>query len=102
MPGTPGVPSITKVDASFINIKWLPPTTDGGSPITEYVIEQKDMTSSVWTKANTDHEQGTASSVSNLTTGEEYEFRVAAVNKAGQGGFSGSSERRMTKLPYSK
>ena len=38
--------------------------------------------------------------IKDLYEGKEYEFRVAAVNKAGQGPFSAPSEPRVCKPPY--
>ena len=66
---------------------WTQPISDGGSPITGYVIEKQHTTTS-WTAAHTDTVKETEYTLCDLSEGKEYKFRVAAVNKAGQGSFS--------------
>ncbi|XP_072046922.1 twitchin-like [Amphiura filiformis] len=95
-------PEVTKVDATLIGIKWSPPASDGGSPITGYVIEKKDRTSTRWTKAFKDTIEETEYTIKDLIEGKEYEFRVAAVNNAGQGPFSEPSQPTLCKPPYGK
>ena len=90
------------MDRTQITISWSPPKSDGGSPVTGYIIEKKETTSSRWTKAHRDSVSETTLTVRDLIEGKEYEFRVAAVNKAGTGPFSEPSEPRITKPPYGK
>ena len=101
-PGPPGKPTVTKADAKEITIKWTPPTSDGGSPITGYIVEKKDKFSTRWQKANRFHISETEFTVSELTTGSEYQFRVSAENKAGPGTPSEPSDPAVAKLPYGK
>lgn len=35
-------------------IKWQPPENDGGTPITEYIVEMKEESKKAWQKVNTD------------------------------------------------
>ena len=75
--------------------QWAIPESDGGSPITNYVIEYRKVGDKKWLKAN----KGEVISDTNFTlsgTAEEvdYEFRVAAENKAGIGPYSPPSEPR--------
>ncbi|XP_038047566.1 titin-like, partial [Patiria miniata] len=100
VPGAPEKPEVTAVDRTQITISWSPPESDGGSPITGYIIEKKDTSSTRWTKAHRDSVSKTTLTVKDLIEGKEYEFRVAAVNKAGTGPFSAPSEPRITKPPY--
>ena len=100
VPGAPEKPEVTAVDRTQITISWSPPESDGGSPVSGYVVEKKESSSTRWTKAHRDSVTETSLAVRDLIEGKEYEFRVAAVNKAGQGPFSAPSEPRITKPPY--
>jgi titin len=70
-----------------IDVSWTAPAFNGGSAITDYVVE--------YATANTDYvafahavSTGTSLKVTGLTQGVEYTFRVAAKNIAGQGAYS--------------
>ena len=41
-PAPPGCPDVLYVDSNQVRLKWTPPPTDGGSPITGYVVEKFD------------------------------------------------------------
>ncbi|WP_308279545.1 Ig-like domain-containing protein [Phycicoccus mangrovi] len=60
-------------------VAWLPPTYDGGSTITSYVVR--------WTGGSSGSTTCTASpcTVQGLTNGKDYTFTVAAVNGVGEG-----------------
>ncbi len=85
-------------------ITWKPPRFDGGSPITNYIVERKERTATKWMKAHKGELPSTdlTLKVEGLIEGKEYEFHVAAVNKAGQGPFSEPSEPKLAKPPYGK
>ena len=102
VPEAPGKPEVTAVDSKQITISWSPPESDGGSPVTGYIIESKETTSTRWTKSHRDSVTETTLTVKNLLEGKEYVFHVAAVNKAGTGPFSEPSEPRITKPPFGK
>lgn len=74
----------TDWDKDHVDLKWAPPKTDGGSPVTEYLIEKKDKYGN-WEKALTVPAGQTFATVPNLTEGESYQFQVRAVNAAGPG-----------------
>lgn len=67
-----------------MDLAWSPPTSDGGSPITGYIIEKKDKYGE-WEKAVEVPAYETSATVPDLIEGQPYEFRVRAVNKAGPG-----------------
>jgi len=56
---------------------------NGGKPISHYVVEKKDKKSGKWTPVSK-YCKTPECDVSGLDEGEEYEFRVAAVNDQGQ------------------
>jgi titin len=70
-----------------IDLSWNAPDFNGGSEITDYVVE--------YATENTDYvvfadgvSTGTSVKVTGLTQGVEYTFRIAAKNIAGQGAYS--------------
>ena len=102
MPEAPATLKVTKVGVNSISIEWSQPASDLGSPVTGYVIEKKTTSTSLWIKAYEGTIKGTEYTIGDLTGGHEYEFRVAAVNKAGQGPFSKPSQPTLYKPPCSK
>ena len=102
IPEAPGKPEVPEVDATHMVITWTAPKSDGGAPITHYVIEKKEPRSSRWSKVMPEEVKELTWKVDNLIEGKDYHFRVAAVNKAGQGPFSEPSEPKTAKLPFGK
>lgn len=66
-----------------MDLKWTEPISDGGSPITGYIIELKDKYSPIWEKALETTTPKAAATIPGLIEGNEYQFRVIAVNEAG-------------------
>lgn len=85
-----------------MTLSWSPPSTDGGSPITGYFIEKKDRFGLRWTRVNREPTLDTTFKVSGLKEGEEYQFRVVAENKGGEGKPSEPTEPRVAKAPYGR
>lgn len=86
VPGRPDAPEVTEITAESASLSWNPPSDDGGAPITNYIIEMKTKTDVKWqvvSKGQTVTD--TEFSVPGLREGPEYQFRVAAENKAGAG-----------------
>jgi hypothetical protein len=77
VPGAPTEDSVKAGDAS-VTIVWTAPASNGGSPITGYVITPS--SGSPVTVGNV-----TTDTVTGLTNGTPYTFTVAAVNSAGTG-----------------
>lgn len=69
---------------SSCNLTWSPPETDGGSNVTHYIVEKREIDRKTWAtvKANVEN---TTFKISNLVPGTEYYFRVIAVNEYGPG-----------------
>jgi len=70
-------------------LSWTAPTA-GASDITDYTI-QYSTDDSNWTTFDDGVTTGTTATVTGLTSGTTYYFRVAAVNSSGTGDFSSSS-----------
>uniref|UniRef100_A0A3B3Q9X0 Fibronectin type-III domain-containing protein n=1 Tax=Paramormyrops kingsleyae TaxID=1676925 RepID=A0A3B3Q9X0_9TELE len=79
----PGTPVAINISKNFVNIKWTKPNYDGGFKITGYTVEKKDLPNGRWIKVNYSNIQETTFTVSGLTEGASYEFRVLARNSAG-------------------
>ena len=88
-PGVPGQPNITDLTKDAATLTWAPPKYDGNSPLTNYVVEYRAAGTYIWTVANLKERVLTPLyKVQGLQEGVQYEFRVSAVNKIGQGPFS--------------
>ena len=84
VPGKPGQPTVTELTAESATIMWTAPDSDGGAPITNYVVEMRIVGDRGWTVVTKDTVTDTTYTVTGLTD-KEYEFRVTAENKAGPG-----------------
>jgi len=83
VPGAPQDLKVNDVTESSAQLTWSKPKKDGGSPITGYVVERKAQYSARWSKASKSAVPDTEMTLTDLVEGTEYEFRVAAENKAG-------------------
>ena len=83
-PEKPDAPEVTEITENSAILNWKAPA-DGGSPITNYIIEMKGPGDSKWKRVNKDAVIDTSFTVPDLQEGSEYEFRVTAENKAGPG-----------------
>lgn len=73
-----------------VALSWSPPSSDGGSAITDYVIEYKLTTGGVWSTFSDGVNTLTSVDVTGLSNDNSYDFRVSAVNISGQGASSSS------------
>uniref|UniRef100_A0A670HYT8 Titin n=1 Tax=Podarcis muralis TaxID=64176 RepID=A0A670HYT8_PODMU len=71
------------VKRSSITLQWTKPEYDGGSKITGYVVEKRDLPEGRWMKASFTNITETQFTVTGLTEDQRYEFRVIARNAAG-------------------
>ena len=89
-PGRVGAPAGTAGDGS-VSLSWSAPASNGGSSITDYVIEVSTDGVS-WTIVNDGTSTLTSATVSGLTNGTTYRFRVTARTALGDGAASLVSE----------
>src|ERR1700761_6859395 len=85
-PGAPEGP-LEAIDTrpDSITLQWKPPKDDGGSKIEKYVLEKKPKGSNKWQKVpGTIGPNDTQATAKNLDDGQEYDFRVMAVNANGE------------------
>ena len=78
-----GITSLTTADLS-----WEAPLQDGGSPITDYIVQYKKSSDNFWTIFNDGVSTSTSTTVTGLDQGALYNYRVRAVNAAGNGIYS--------------
>uniref|UniRef100_A0A3P9HGK5 Titin n=1 Tax=Oryzias latipes TaxID=8090 RepID=A0A3P9HGK5_ORYLA len=84
-PGPPGTPFVSSYTKDYMVVEWHKPPSDGGSSILGYHLERKEKNSILWTKVNKIECKATMFKVTKLLKGNEYIFRVMAVNKYGEG-----------------
>ncbi len=88
-PGRPTSLSATAGD-SQASLSWSAPTVNGGSAVTDYVIESSVDGGSTWTIVSDTTSTATSASISGLNNATSYRFRVSAVNSVAMGAVSGT------------
>jgi hypothetical protein len=84
-PGAPGAPTATLSGTTSAALTWSAPSATGSSPITGYTVTASPAGPSCHTSG------ATSCTVSNLTRGTTYTFKVSASNAAGSGPASPAS-----------
>lgn len=85
LPGPPNGPLETSdITKHTCTLAWKPPSYDGGLRVTHYVVERKDVSLPHWIVISSNCKD-TQFTVQGLTEGQEYLFRVMAVNDNGMG-----------------
>ncbi|XP_067934437.1 twitchin-like [Watersipora subatra] len=98
-PGAPGIPEVEEVGNDFVNLSWEKPADDGGGRITGYIVERREPKAEKWTRVNYTPVMALQYNIANLIEDFTYEFRVLAVNEAGEGKPSAISSRVVVKDP---
>ena len=78
-----------------VSLTWVTPTSLGGSPISDYVVQYSSNSGASWTQFTHAVSTATSATVTGLTNGTSYVFRTAAVTGAGTGAFSAPSSSVM-------
>jgi uncharacterized repeat protein (TIGR02543 family) len=83
--GVPSAPSGVSGTGTggTINIAWTVPSSDGGSAITDYIVEYSVDGSGTWATVADGASTATSATVTGLIDGNAYEFRVTAKNIIG-------------------
>uniref|UniRef100_A0A8C5FSQ2 Titin n=1 Tax=Gadus morhua TaxID=8049 RepID=A0A8C5FSQ2_GADMO len=81
-PQPPGKVSVVDVTRKSVTLSWEKPEHDGGSRISYYDVELAPKDSYAWTVCAS--VKALETMVTNLQKGEEYQFRVTAVNEKGR------------------
>lgn len=102
--GRPSPPTgpieISSITSESCVINWEPPEDDGGTDITNYIVEKRESGSTAWQLINSSVKR-TSLHVSHLTKYMQYTFRVCAENRFGVSK-SIESETIVAEHPYSK
>lgn len=101
-PSKPNNVEVVDWDKDHADLKWSKPDSDGGAPITGYVIEYKDKFSKEWVKGKEVGPDDLKATVDGLKEGNQYEFRVRAINKAGPGEPSDPTKAIIAKCRFVK
>lgn len=99
-PKRPGPPEVSDIGRTECTLRWEPPSDDGGSAIIGYRVEKKDRYAIRFAPVSAQLVTETETKIEDLLEGNEYEFRVIAVNAAGESEPSFPSQPVMAKAPY--
>jgi len=99
----PSQPEVTEWNERCMTIKWKSPIDDGGMPVYAYNVEAK-TTGAEWQVWECLDTPETTAIMQKLQKGQEYQFRVVAINKAGKSDASFPSRPKVAKetdlLPF--
>jgi titin len=90
---------ITEIGHDYATVNWDKPTYDGGSQITGYVVEKKDINRRVFQRVGQVSGHKRDLFVEDLDYENTYVFRIAAVNRFGIGEFSDTVEVSTGNIP---
>lgn len=86
VPSAPiGPLEISNVTVNSADLEWKKPKSDGGLPITGYIIENRTATRTTWGKCGNVDGKTLTFTATGLLEDTEYIFRVSAVNDEGVG-----------------
>ena len=98
-PSKPDAPVVEEMLEDSASVTWKPPASDGGSPITNYILEMKASNEVKWVAVSKDIPD-LKYNVTELKAEKSYEFRVSAQNKAGPGPASPPSKPAKYGKPF--
>jgi hypothetical protein len=94
-PDPPRFPATSQIGTDSLVLEWQVPHWDGGSAITNYIVEKQELPMTSWTRVG--HTRFTLMPVTDLSPGNEYKFRVFAENVYGRSDPSDESSACQTK-----
>lgn len=91
LPAAPTSLTTTAGNAQVI-LAWTAPTVSAQTPITDYLVQSSTNSGSTWTTVSDGTSTATSATVTGLTNGTPYVFRVAAVNGVGTGAYTAATD----------
>ncbi|XP_072400077.1 uncharacterized protein MnM isoform X1 [Diabrotica undecimpunctata] len=82
-PGKPFLVAEAEQTPDLVTIRWTKPPSDGGSPISGYLVEHRRTGSPHWVRATPLLVQLNELTISGLEPGWRYQFRISAENAVG-------------------
>ena len=102
-PGKPVGPLVVDdIFADHVRLSWQPPEYDGGSRLTNYVIEKSEARRPMWLRVAKVSPDELTADVDNLVENVDYFFRVIAENKMGLGSPLETTQTFKPVSPYGK
>ena len=84
MPSVPEGPlEVTDVTEKTAMLSWKPPKSDGGLPLSGYIIERRDNKRPTWVKVDKVSPDTTTYKANNMLEGNMYNYRIIAENEEG-------------------
>ena len=92
-PTLPGVPTALSGASgnAQVSLTWTAPASNGGVSITDYSVQYSSNSGSTWTTFSRTASATASQTVTGLTNGTAYVFRVAAINAIGTGAYTAAS-----------
>ena len=97
-PSAPQNFHVSSSTGESVTLSWSPPRDNGGSNITDYILEKREALRMIWKPVATTSD--TKHTITRLSEGTQYVFRIAAQNKVGVGEFVDLSKAVAAKSPH--
>lgn len=84
-PFAPQQVTASAATATTVSVSWVEPTSSGAASITDYRVDYSSNSGQTWTTFSRPASTALSATVTGLTTGTSYVFRVSAINSYGTG-----------------
>jgi hypothetical protein len=82
------IDKLSPAGSGALSVAWTAPASNGGSPITDYLVEYRTSPSGPWTVFSDGVSTTTSTTITGLTNGTAYDVRISAINAIGTGNAS--------------
>jgi len=91
---------VRETNKDYVVLSWESPDSDGGSALTGFVVERKDVTKTSFVSAGRCDAATFSFKVTKLIEGNDYQFQVAAENDVGQSDWASLDKPVKAKLGF--